>query len=99
MDVVPRLITPKLGEFKLDPEQLAKAIDDKTIGVVCIMGNHYGGQYDDVELVDEVVSQVNKRKKLQVGIHVDAASGGFIAPFQKGLKPWDFRLDNVCFVV
>ena len=95
MDVVPKLITPKIGQFKLDHEQLEDAIDDKTIGVVCIMGNHYGGQYDEVEKVNEVVSRVNTEKKLQVGIHVDAASGGFIAPFQKGLPPWDFRLNNV----
>jgi len=30
-----------------------------------------------------------------VGIHVDAASGGFIAPFQADVPPWDFRLPNV----
>jgi glutamate decarboxylase len=30
-----------------------------------------------------------------VGIHVDAASGGFIAPFQDDLPAWDFRLNNV----
>ena len=28
----------------------------------------------------------------QVGIHVDAASGGFIAPFQHHVPPWDFRV-------
>ena len=31
----------------------------------------------------------------QVGIHVDAASGGFIAPFQDGLPDWDFRVPEV----
>lgn len=30
-----------------------------------------------------------------MGIHVDAASGGFVAPFQDGLPAWDFRLSNV----
>ena len=66
-----------------------------TIGVVCIMGNHYGGQYDPVRDVNEVVEEVNAAKGYQVGIHVDAASGGFIAPFQDRLPPWDFRLNNV----
>lgn len=70
-------------------------MDDKTIGVVCIMGNHYGGQYDPVWDVDEMLTKLNKEKGWQVGIHVDAASGGFIAPFQKDLPPWDFRLPNV----
>jgi glutamate/tyrosine decarboxylase-like PLP-dependent enzyme len=31
------------------------------------------------------VEKVNKDRGFQVGIHVDAASGGFIAPFQDRL--------------
>ena len=34
-------------------------------------------------------------KGLQVGVHVDAASGGFVAPFQDGVEAWDFRLPEV----
>jgi len=30
-----------------------------------------------------MVSQLNAEKGWQIGIHVDAASGGFIAPFQE----------------
>jgi glutamate decarboxylase len=95
MDIEPRLVEPSVDTFKVDPENIREAIDENTIAVVCIMGNHYGGQYDPVWDVDRVVSEVNAQKKFQVGIHVDAASGGFIAPFQKDLPAWDFRLDNV----
>ena len=95
MDIEARLVEPSADTFKIDPESVREAIDENTIAVVCIMGNHYGGQYDPVWDVDRVVSEVNAEKKFQVGIHVDAASGGFIAPFQKDLPPWDFRLDNV----
>jgi glutamate decarboxylase len=95
MDIEPRLIQPSAGSFTLEPEQLREQIDEQTIGVVCIMGNHYGGQYDPVQDVNRVVGEVNRARNFQVGIHVDAASGGFIAPFQDGLAPWDFRLDNV----
>ena len=35
------------------------------------------------------------KEKKMMGIHVDAASGGFVAPFQTYLPPWDFRLKNV----
>jgi len=70
-------------------------VDDHTIGVVCIMGNHYGGQYDPVHEVDSVVEAINAEHDYQIGIHVDAASGGFVAPFQDDLSPWDFRLPNV----
>ncbi len=95
MDIEPRLVAPSSGTFKLDPEQVREAVDEKTIGVVCIMGNHYGGQYDPVWEVDAVVQALNAERGFQVGIHVDAASGGFIAPFQDGLPPWDFRLPSV----
>ena len=54
----------------------------------------YVGHYDPVWDVSRVVDEVNRERNLQVGIHVDAASGGFIAPFQT-LPAWDFRLPNV----
>ena len=95
MDIEPRLIQPSVDTFTLDPEKVREAIDEHTIGVVCIMGNHYSGHYDPVEQVNEVVEEVNAARGYQVGIHVDAASGGFIAPFQSKLRPWDFRLNNV----
>ena len=41
------------------------------------------------------MTEINEEKGLQVGLHVDAASGGFIAPFQSDLPAWDFRLKNV----
>ena len=94
MDIEPRLVDPSIGEFTVDPEKVMDAIDDQTIGVVCIMGNHYGGQYDPVWEVNDKLTQLNQEKGWQVGIHVDAASGGFIAPFQD-LPAWDFRLENV----
>ena len=95
MDVDCRLVSPESGTFKITADAVEAAIDDKTIGVVCIMGNHYGGQYDPVWEIDEMLTRVNAARDLQVGIHVDAASGGFVAPFQPDLPPWDFRLDNV----
>ena len=95
MDIEPRLIQPSVKTFTLDPEKIADAIDEHTMGVVCIMGNHYGGHYDPVQAVSDVLDRVNAEQGYQVGIHVDAASGGFIAPFQDDLPPWDFRVDNV----
>ena len=94
MDVEPRLVFPRRDTFTVDPEQVREAIDERTMGVVCILGNHYAGHYDPVWDVSRVVDEVNRERNLQVGIHVDAASGGFIAPFQT-LPAWDFRLPNV----
>jgi len=95
MDVEYKFVSQTLEQFKLDPSAIADTVDDKTMGIVCIMGNHYGGQYDPVQEVDRIVSEINKTRGFQIGIHVDAASGGFVAPFQTTLKPWDFRLPNV----
>ncbi len=95
MDIEPRIIQTQSTSFKLQAEDVRLAIDENTIGVVCIMGNHYGGQYDPVEAIGEEVEAVNKENDWQVGIYVDAASGGFIAPFQKDLPAWDFRVKSV----
>ncbi|MEM7173727.1 MAG: glutamate decarboxylase [Bacteroidota bacterium] len=95
MDVGYRFIQPSSKTFTMDPAKIYEAVDEHTIGVVAIMGNHYAGQYDPIWEINEVVEDINQKKGYQIGIHVDAASGGFIAPFQKALPPWDFRLKNV----
>jgi len=70
-------------------------IDERTIGVVPVLGNHYGGQYDPVAELDAMLQALNTEKGWQVGMHIDAASGGFLAPFQPEVPVWDFRLPTV----
>lgn len=94
-DVQPRIVTPSGKDFKLTSEMVKDAIDEKTIGVVGILGNHYGGQYDPIWELDDAIEKINNEKGYIVGIHVDAASGGFVAPFQENMPVWDFRLKNV----
>jgi len=95
-DVTPRFIVPKFqNKLRIDPAMISDLVDDKTIAVVGILGNHYNGTYDPISLMDEAITKINEEKGLQVGIHVDAASGGFIAPFQDNVPDFDFRLDNV----
>jgi len=95
MDVEPRITQTSVKTFAMNATAACELIDDRTIGIVCIMGNHYGGQYDPIHEIDAALTDVNRERGLQVGIHVDAASGGFIAPFQADVPPWDFRLPNV----
>uniref|UniRef100_A0A0G4F0K1 Glutamate decarboxylase n=1 Tax=Chromera velia CCMP2878 TaxID=1169474 RepID=A0A0G4F0K1_9ALVE len=95
LDIEPRLVHPRSNEMAITAADVEPFIDDHTIGVVCILGNHYSGHYDPVKEVDALLQKVNEKKNLQVGIHVDAASGGFIAPFQEDVEEWDFRLPNV----
>jgi glutamate decarboxylase len=95
-DVEARFCKPLLKDhFKVNAESLAAMCDEKTIGVVGILGNHYNGAYDPIWEIDEAIGKLNSKKGYQIGIHVDAASGGFIAPFQDGMPPFDFRLENV----
>ena len=95
MDIVPILVKPSYNTMTVTGVQIPEHINERTCMVIGILGNHYGGQYDPIWEIDEAIDKVNQEKGLQVGIHVDAASGGFIAPFQKYLPSWDFRLKNV----
>ena len=94
MDIVPRIVAPTM-DMTLDPAKVAEACDENTMGVVCILGNHYSGAYDPVKEVSDVLDKLNAEKGWQIGIHVDAASGGFIAPFIAKDLVWDFRVPNV----
>ena len=95
MDFEPKLVLPSQDTFTITAAAVEEQIDEKTIGVIGIMGKHSAGQYDPVWEIDDMLKRVNVEKGFQVGIHVDAASGGFVAPFQPELKPWEFRLENV----
>jgi len=95
-DVVPQFIKPTLAnKMRVDPSKVAALCNERTIGVVGILGNHYNGAYDPVWDIDKELEIVNKNLGYEIGLHIDAASGGFIAPFQDGLPPFDFRLKNV----
>jgi glutamate decarboxylase len=94
-DVEPRFIKPSIKNFQVVPEDFYDLCDEKTMAVVGILGNHYNGAYDPIWEMDKVIAKVNKDKGFQIGIHVDAASGGFIAPFQDKMPAFDFRLKNV----
>jgi glutamate decarboxylase len=95
MDIEPKLADTSIKTFSITPQGVRKCCDDKTIGVVCILGNHYGGHYDPVWDISKELTKLNKEKGWKIGIHIDGASGAFIAPWQPYLPPWDFRLDNV----
>lgn len=94
-DIKPKFLHPEFHKFRINPEDMRDLVDEKTIMVIGILGNHYNGTYDPVWKMDQILTEINNEKGLQVGLHVDAASGGFIAPFQENVPDWDFRLKNV----
>jgi len=53
------------------------------------------GEFENVKLLNELLTEKNKETGWDTPIHVDAASGGFIAPFIYPNLEWDFRLPLV----
>ena len=79
----------------LDGNDLADYVDENTIGVVAIMGVTYTGIYEPVQEIAAALDAIQAATGLDVPIHVDAASGGMVAPFLQPEVIWDFKLDRV----
>lgn len=91
-DVEPRLIPMEKGRYGISAEEVIKRCDENTIGVAAILGTTFTGEYEPVKEVSDALEKYNAKTGHNIPIHVDGASGGFIAPFlQKDLE-WDFRL-------
>ncbi len=69
------------SQFRLDPDLVKQNIDENTIGVFVILGSTYTGHYELVQEISDILDEYEKRSGNHIPIHVDAASGGFIAPF------------------
>lgn len=85
------------SRYRLDPELVKKNLDENTIGVFVILGSTYTGHYEPVEEISNILDEFEKETGNDVPIHVDGASGGFIAPFTHagaGFK-WNFELPRV----
>ncbi|MET9490518.1 glutamate decarboxylase [Nocardia sp. NPDC006630] len=94
-DVEPRKLPIRHDQTTLDPAEVAAACDENTIGVVATLGYPATGRYDPVLQISEALDALAARGGPDIGIHVDAASGGFYAPFQPDAAPWDFQLPRV----
>lgn len=78
-DIEMRLVPLDEKHMSLNLDLVLDCVDDYTIGVVAVMGITYTGKYDDVEGLDQILEEYNKSHDLPVYIHVDGASGLFIA--------------------
>lgn len=79
----------------LQPEDLRKYCDENTIGVVATLGVTFTGIYEPVEALAYELDAIERDLGLNIPIHVDAASGGFVAPFIQRDLVWDFQIDRV----
>ena len=94
-DVEARYIPMSPGRYVITPEEAVERIDDNTIGVVAILGTTYTGEFEPIREIHDAVVAHNEETGRQVPVHVDAASGGFVAPFLHPDLVWDFRLPMV----
>lgn len=69
--------------------------DENTIGVVATLGVTFTGIYEPVEALARELDAMQRDLGLDIPIHVDAASGGFIAPFIQRDLVWDFQIERV----
>jgi glutamate decarboxylase len=93
-DVEPREVPVSSDVTHLTAEGAVAACDENTIGVVALLGSTYDGSYEPIADIAAALDDLAEEGP-DVPIHVDAASGGFIAPFLDAKLVWDFRLPRV----
>jgi glutamate decarboxylase len=87
---------PMEGErLLLTPEEVIKRCDENTIGVVVTLGVTFTLQFEPVHEISIALDKLQSETGLDVPIHVDGASGAFLAPFTQPELLWDFRLPRV----
>jgi glutamate decarboxylase len=94
-DVEPRLVPMEGERFHLTAEEAVAYCDENTIGVVAILGSTFDGSYEPVKEIADALDALARDGGPDVPMHVDAASGGFVAPFVQPDLEWDFRVPRV----
>jgi glutamate decarboxylase len=94
-DVEPRYLPMSEDRYVITPEQVVENIDEDTIGVVAILGTTYTGELEPIGEICAALDKVAAEGGVDVPVHVDAASGGFVVPFLHPHLEWDFRLPRV----
>ncbi|NUS54625.1 MAG: glutamate decarboxylase [Streptomycetaceae bacterium] len=97
-DIELRQVPVEAGATGLQPHQLRDYVDENTIGVVAILGVTYTCTYEPVAEIAAELDRIQADTGLDIPLHVDAASGGFIAPFLHPGLAWDFRVPRVASI-
>lgn len=94
-DVEIREVPIERDRLSMSPAQMLNYVDENTIGVVPTFGVTFTCQYEPVGQIAAALDTLQAQTGLDIPIHVDAASGGFIAPFMHPDITWDFRIPRV----
>jgi glutamate decarboxylase len=96
--VEPRRVPMAPGRYHLTGPQAAARCDENTIGVVAVLGSTMDGSYEPVGEINAELDRLAAGGGPDVPIHVDGASGGFVAPFLQPDLIWDFRVPRVASI-
>ena len=94
-DVEPRIVPLQEDKYVIGPEDVEPLIDENTIGVAAVLGTTFTGHADDIVGINQLLVNLKEKTELDVPMHVDGASGGFVWPFLYPHSEWDFRLEQV----
>jgi glutamate decarboxylase len=97
-DVEMRLVPMDGDRYHLSAETAVELCDENTIGVVAVLGSTFDGSYEPVAEICAALDDLQARTGIDVPVHVDGASGAFIAPFLDQDLVWDFRLPRVASI-
>ncbi|WP_196061635.1 MULTISPECIES: glutamate decarboxylase [unclassified Serratia (in: enterobacteria)] len=94
-DVELREIPLEGDRLIMNAEEVLKRVDENTIGVVPTLGVTFTCQYEPVKEVSDALDRLQQETGLDIPMHIDGASGAFLAPFCSPELEWDFRLPRV----
>jgi len=94
-EVEPRYVPLTNDIHVIRTKEALELCDENTLCIVLVLGSTYTGEYENVKEMHDALEKFNKEKGFHIGIHVDAASGGFVAPFLNPDLVWDFKLPLV----
>ena len=94
-DVEPRIIPLRPDKYTIGPEDVEPVVDENTIAVAAVLGTTFTGHADDIGGINDLLVRLREERGVDVPLHVDGASGGFVWPFLYPDSAWDFRLEQV----
>ena len=97
-DVELRTVPMDGDRYHMTADEAVALCDENTIGVVAVLGSTYDGSYEPVQEICAALDAFQERTGLDIPVHVDGASGAFVAPFLDPDVVWDFRLPRVASI-
>ena len=94
-DVEPRIVPLQRDRYTIGPADVEPHVDENTIGVAAVLGTTFTGHSDDIQGINDLLVTLRDERGIDVPLHIDAASGGFVWPFMYPHTEWDFRLEQV----